>query len=124
MGIKNKPEHLPRLFPFILNEYKINKNIYESLVILRIVFYTQWVYNNNCQKELNTNEHTTKEIKTMRKYYGWNYDENRTMLATVTGEMFNGMLVYTECDGNGKLINIDKQYYRTLKQGTQCFFKI
>lgn len=60
----------------------------------------------------------------MRKYYGWNDDENRTMLATVTGEMFNGMLVYTECDGNGNLININKQYYRTTKYGTQCFFKI
>jgi hypothetical protein len=60
----------------------------------------------------------------MRKYYGWNDDEDRVMFATVTGEMFNGMLVYTECDGNGNLINIDKQYYRTLKCGTQCFFKI
>ena len=60
----------------------------------------------------------------MRKYYGWNDDENRTMLATVTGETFNGMLVYTECDGNGNLINIDKQYYRTTKYGAQCFFRI
>ena len=54
----------------------------------------------------------------MRKYYGWNNEENRTMIATVTGEMFNRMLVYTECDGNGNLINIDKQYYRTTKSGT------
>ena len=59
----------------------------------------------------------------MKKYYGWNYNEERTMFAIVTGKMIDGTKVYTECDGNGNLIAIDKQYYRTLKHGEQCFFR-
>lgn len=59
----------------------------------------------------------------MRKYYGWNNEESRVMIATITGEMSDGTKVYTECDGNGNLIDIDKQYYRRTKYGTQCFFK-
>ena len=57
----------------------------------------------------------------MKKYYGWNWDESRVMVATVTGEMENGMLVYTECNETGELVNIDKQYRRTLKYGSQMF---
>ena len=58
----------------------------------------------------------------MKKYYGWNDKENRVMFATITGEMADGTKVYTECDGNGKTINDDQQYIRTLKFGTQYFF--
>lgn len=54
-------------------------------------------------------------------YYGLNYEESRSMFAVATGEMCDGKLVYTECDGYGELINTDKQYIRTLKYGTQLF---
>ena len=57
----------------------------------------------------------------MKKYYGWNLQEERTMVATVTGQMIDGTFVYTECDGNGEIINIDNQYRRTLKYGQQMF---
>ena len=57
----------------------------------------------------------------MKKYYGWNLQEERTMVATVTGQMSDGTFVYTECDGNGEIINIDNQYRRTLKYGQQMF---
>lgn len=59
-----------------------------------------------------------------RIYYGWNIEENRVMLATITGQMSNEQFIYTECDSNGDLINIDKQYRRTLKYGAQCFFRL
>lgn len=60
----------------------------------------------------------------MKRYYGWNVDENRVMVATVTGEMADGTLVYTECEANGNLIDIDKQYTRHLKYGEQDFVRI
>lgn len=60
----------------------------------------------------------------MRRYYGWNISENRVMLATVTGCMDDGTMIYTECDPHFNLIDIDKQYIRTLKHGEQIFFRI
>ena len=60
----------------------------------------------------------------MKIYYGMDLEQNRTMFATITGEMADGTKVYTECDGNGELINIDKQYIRTLKYGSQFFVAI
>lgn len=56
----------------------------------------------------------------MRKYCGATFDENhefRTMFATVTGQMDDGTLVWTECDGFGNLIDIEKQYRRTTSNG-------
>lgn len=60
----------------------------------------------------------------MKKYYGWNLQEGRTMIATVTGQMSDGTLVYTECDANGEIININNQYLRTLKYGQQMFISL
>ena len=60
----------------------------------------------------------------MRKYYGYNNDEGRAMYATITGEMCDGTKIYTECDNHGNLINIGKQYIRTLKHGSQWYFRI
>lgn len=57
----------------------------------------------------------------VKVYYGLNYEESRTMLGTITGEMIDGTKIYTECDWEGNLINMDKQYRRTLKYGTQLF---
>lgn len=62
--------------------------------------------------------------KQMRRYYGWNEAEGRVMIATITGQMADGSYIYTECDGNFNLINIDMQYTRTLKYGSQIFFRI
>lgn len=60
----------------------------------------------------------------MRKYYGYNNDESRVMYATITGEMCDGTKIYTECDESGNLVNIDRQYVRTLRYGSQWYFKI
>lgn len=60
----------------------------------------------------------------MKRYYGYNIDDNRVMIATVTGQMSDGTLVYTECDAKGNLIDIDKQYTRHLKYGEQDFTRI
>lgn len=59
-----------------------------------------------------------------RKYYGWNEDKNSTIFATVTGQMDDGTLVYTECDGKGNLIDMDKQYTRQLRNHWQEFIRI
>ena len=72
----------------------------------------------------------------MRIYYGMAFSENkiRTVFATVTGQMSDGTLVYTEIeqnedgsivsvDGEPKLI-LDNQYTRHLKRGTQTFERI
>lgn len=60
----------------------------------------------------------------MKKYYGQNTEENRVMFATVTGQMAEGTLVYTECDEKGELIAIDKQYTRRLRGGWQEFIRL
>lgn len=59
-----------------------------------------------------------------KRYWGWNVEESRVMLATVTGQMADGTLVYTECDGKLNLIDIDKQYTRHLKYGEQDFIRL
>lgn len=58
-------------------------------------------------------------------YYGMDVEgKKQTMFATVTGQMADGTLVYTECDGLGNLIDIDVQYTRQLKYGAQTFTRI
>ena len=67
-------------------------------------------------------------------YYGSADDENRTMFATVTGQMEDGTLVYTEIEqtddgaivtenGYPKLI-LDNQYRRYLRRGCQTFARL
>jgi len=60
----------------------------------------------------------------MKRYYGWNLKEDRAMIAIITGEMADGTKVYTECDEHGKLLNLDNQYIRTLKHGSQIFLSL
>lgn len=64
----------------------------------------------------------------LRVYSGWNSTEGRTMFATVTGKIESGrasdtLFVYTECDRNGELLDLNKQYYRKFRYGTQCFHR-
>lgn len=73
----------------------------------------------------------------MKIYYGMTTSDNyeiRNIFATVTGQMADGTLVYTEIeqnedgsivtkDGEPKLI-LDNQYTRHLKRGTQTFSRI
>lgn len=70
----------------------------------------------------------------MRIYYGFEIETNRTMFATVTGQMSNGQLVYTEVEqkadgsivtenGEPKLI-LDNQFLRRLRHGFQTFERI
>lgn len=59
-----------------------------------------------------------------RIYYGWNIEEKRVMLATITGQMSNGQYVYTECNSAGDLVNTDKQYSRVLRHGEQDFYRL
>lgn len=72
----------------------------------------------------------------MRIYYGMNEENHtETIMATVTGQMADGTLVYTEIEttedgaivtdknGDPKLI-LDNQYTRHLKHGTQTFRRI
>lgn len=54
----------------------------------------------------------------MRKYYGVNFDDARMMYATVTGQMGNGDFIYTECDSDYNLIDMDKQYIRIRRKAT------
>lgn len=72
----------------------------------------------------------------MRIYYGVTFEngEMRTIFATVTGQMIDGTLVYTEIEqtedgaivqenGEPKII-IDNQYTRHLKHGMQTFERL
>ena len=71
----------------------------------------------------------------MRIYYGSAEDENmRMMFATVTGQMADGTLVYTEIEqtedgaivtenGEPKLI-LNNQYRRYLRRGMQTFTRL
>lgn len=74
-----------------------------------------------------------KELE-MRIYYGMDVESNRTIFATVTGQMIDGTLVYTEVeqnedgsivtkDGEPELI-LDNQYTRHLRHGMQTFSRI
>jgi hypothetical protein len=70
----------------------------------------------------------------MKKYYGWNTEEGRVMFATVTGQMDDGVLVYTEIeqneDGSIKTKNgepvliLNNQFTRKLKNGWQEFIRL
>ena len=71
----------------------------------------------------------------MRIYYGSKEDDmSKTMFATVTGEMSDGTLIYTEIEqredgsmvmenGEPKLI-LSNQYTRHTKHGTQTFRRV
>lgn len=70
----------------------------------------------------------------MKIYYGYDLDRNDTIFATVTGQMADGALVYTEIEKNAdgsivkengepKLI-LDNQFFRRLKHGMQTFERI
>lgn len=92
----------------------MHKNIDGSLSILRIEKVFNEHYNYKCQKELNTNEHTTKEIKTMKKEiknammngikesdlngYKWSVTSNG--LKWSYGEEFNFTLSEKDDDGD------------------------
>ena len=75
-------------------------------------------------------------MKKQRVYYGAANDRKagEFFYATVTGQMADGTLVYTEIahrddgsviteNGEYKLL-LDNQYTRTLKHGMQLFFRI
>ena len=67
-------------------------------------------------------------------YYGSDIDDQHIMYATVTGEMADGSLVYTEIEQNpdGSIViengepvlMLDKQYFRMLRHGYQTFVRI
>ena len=70
----------------------------------------------------------------MKIYFGLNVDEDRLMYATVTGEMADGSIVYTEIEhdadmaivtenGEPKLL-LDNQFSRRLRHGTQTFHRL
>lgn len=72
----------------------------------------------------------------MKIYYGATYegDQIRTIFATITGQMVDGTMVYTEIEqtedgaivqenGEPKLI-LDNQYTRHLKHGMQTFERL
>ena len=70
----------------------------------------------------------------MKIYYGYSTADDRIIYATVTGQMCDGSLVYTECEttDNGAVIFenkmpkliLDNQYTRHLKRGCQTFERI
>ena len=70
----------------------------------------------------------------MKIYYGMREDNTTAIWATVTGQMSDGTLVYTEIEtdehgamvkenGEPKLI-LENQYIRHIKYGTQTFERI
>lgn len=70
----------------------------------------------------------------MRIYYGTKEHTTETIMATVTGEMSDGTLVYTEIEtddggaivtenGEPKLL-LDNQYIRHTRYGSQTFERI
>lgn len=72
----------------------------------------------------------------MKIYYGTTYEnlEPRTVFATVTGQMSDGTLIYTEIEQNedGSIVTVegepklilDNQFTRHLKRGTQTFERL
>ena len=62
----------------------------------------------------------------MRKRYGITFEDgkNRQMIAIVTGEMADGTKVWTECDANKELIDIDKQYTLQTRGGWSEFVRL
>ena len=66
-----------------------------------------------------------KEIimKTQRRY-GWNDDKKQPIICTVTGEMSDGTKVWTECDANRNLIDIDTQYILRVRNQWNEFIRL
>lgn len=63
----------------------------------------------------------------MRKRYGVTFENDnhhREMLAIVTGEMADGTKVWTECDENKELIDMDKQYTMQTRGGWTEFVRL
>lgn len=62
----------------------------------------------------------------MKKRYGITFEngQSRQMLAVVTGEMIDGTKVWTECDSNKNLIDIDKQYTLQTRGGWSEFVRL
>ena len=68
----------------------------------------------------------------MRTYYGLAIEPDNTarrIYAQITGQMDTGEYIYTEVEQDeagavtGKLL-LDNQYIRTLKHGSQIFFRV
>lgn len=70
----------------------------------------------------------------MKIYFGTITEENRNIFATVTGQMIDGTLVYTEIEqtndgaiikenGAPKLV-LDNQFTRQLRKGFQTFTRL
>lgn len=70
----------------------------------------------------------------MRIYYGYSTEEDREVYATVTGQMADGTLVYTEIEQNddGSIVTennepkliLNNQFTRHLVKGFQTFERI
>lgn len=63
----------------------------------------------------------------MRRRYGIVVNDDgthRMIIAIVTGEMADGTKVWTECDSNRNLINIDDQYTMQTRGGWTEFIRI
>lgn len=62
----------------------------------------------------------------MKKRYGITFEngENRQMIAIVTGVMADGTKVWTECNENKELIDIDKQYTLQTRGGWSEFVRL
>jgi len=62
----------------------------------------------------------------LRKRGGVYYDGKsyREILCVVTGEMADGRKIWTECDGNGNILNIDKQYFLQTRGNWSEFIKV
>lgn len=62
----------------------------------------------------------------MRRRNGITYEDghSRMMTAVVTGEMSDGTKVWTECDKDKELIDIDKQYTLQTRGGWSEFVRL
>lgn len=62
----------------------------------------------------------------MRKRYGITFEngKSRQMIAVITGEMADGTKVWTECDTNKNLENIDIQYTMQTRGGWTEFVRL
>ena len=62
----------------------------------------------------------------MRKRYGVTFENGtqRMMFAVITGEMDDGTKVWTECDANKQIIDIDKQYTLQTRGGWSEFVRL
>ena len=63
----------------------------------------------------------------MKRRYGITIDasgNSRMIFAVVTGEMADGTKVWTECDAERNLINIDRQYSLQTRGGWSEFVRL